>query len=59
MPEKIWERLEKVANGLHWLGRYEECNALNMTIRLMKAHGIETLEQWIGFVESSEQTVKG
>ncbi len=55
MPEKIWERLEKVANGLHWLGRDEEANALNLTIRLMRSQGIETLEQWEQYVDGQHQ----
>jgi len=52
MPTKIWERLEKVAEGLHWLGKYEEANALWLTVRLMKAAEVETLEQWEAFVSA-------
>lgn len=54
MPEKIWERLEQVSAGLRWLGRYEEANALNLTIRLMRTHGIEDLKQWEAFVDASK-----
>lgn len=54
MPEKIWERLEKVAAGLHWLARYEEANALKLTIRLMRSKEIENLDQWEQFVRSTE-----
>ena len=54
MQEKIWEKLSKAADGLHWLGKYEECNALCLTVRLMRTHGIDTLEQWQAFVTDSK-----
>ena len=56
MPEKIWERLEKVANGLHWLGRYQEANALSLTVRLMREREIETLEDWEEYVNGKVLT---
>lgn len=49
MEEKLWESIQKAANVLHWLGKYDECNALVMTARLMRANNIETLEEWTQF----------
>lgn len=54
MEEKLADRIEKTAEILHWLGKYDECNALIMTSRLMRAHGVETLEEWSTFVEKQE-----
>jgi len=54
MEEKLADRVQKTADFLHWLGKYDECNALIMTARLMRAHGIETLEEWTKFVENEE-----
>lgn len=58
MEEKLWDTMQKTADVLHWLGKYEECNALIMTARLMRANGIETLEEWTKFVESQERIAK-
>lgn len=55
MGEKLWESIQKVADMLHWVGKYDECNALVMTARLMRANNIETLEAWTHFVESQER----
>jgi hypothetical protein len=55
MGEKLWERLQKMADLLHWLGKYDERDALAMTARLMRANNIETLEEWLSFVESQER----
>lgn len=54
MDEKIYEKLEKVAAGLHWLGKYDEANAVSLTIRLMRHKEIRELRDWQEFVYATE-----
>lgn len=54
MEEKLADGVQKMAELLHWLGKYGERDTLVMTARLMRAHGIETLDDWTTFVENQE-----
>lgn len=58
MEEKIWESMQKVADVLHWLGKYDECNTLIMTGRLMRANKIETSDEWAIFVAKQERLLQ-
>lgn len=54
MDEAIWEKLQKVAKVLHWLGKYEEARAVSATARLMRDRDIRELPDWERFVEAME-----
>jgi hypothetical protein len=54
MNEYLWETLRTAANALHWMGKYNECNALILLARLLEGNKIETLEAWKGYVEARE-----
>lgn len=55
MPEKLWETFQKVADVMHWIGKYDLANALIMAARLVKALDIDTLEKWQAWVEKQEK----
>lgn len=54
MDEAIYEKLEKVAAGLHWLGKHDEANAVSLTVRLMRHKDTRELKDWQAFVEATE-----
>lgn len=54
MGEAIYEKLEKVATLLHWIGKYDEANAISLTIRLMRHKATRELAEWQAFVEGIE-----
>lgn len=45
MGEKLHEKLMKAADVLHWLGKYDEANALILCSRLARISEAENLEQ--------------
>lgn len=55
MPEKVPDMLVKTADVLHWLGKYNEANALILLSRWMRARNIETLEVLEGCVTAAER----
>jgi len=55
MGEKLWEKLQKTADVLHWLGKYQERDAIILASRLMRAKGIEEMGEWENFVTSQEK----
>jgi len=57
MDEPIPDLLLKVANVLHFLGRYRESNVLILLSRWLRARGIETDEVLEGAVEAAERDV--
>jgi len=55
MGEHLADRLLKLADVLHWLGRYEECNACILTSRLLRVHGLDDLGKLELFVTREEE----
>jgi len=55
MGEKLWEKMQKTADVLHWLGKYQERDAIILASRLMRAKGIEEMDEWENFVTSQEK----
>jgi hypothetical protein len=50
MNQPLGDILEKLSDILHWLGKYQESNAVAMTTRLVRTIGATTLgeyEAWI------------
>ena len=45
MPERIWEKLFKLCEVLHWLGKYEEMQAISHFAALLRDEGVEHHEQ--------------
>ena len=54
MGEKIYEKLAEVAAFLHWLGKYDEANAVSLTVRLMRHKDTRELKDWEAFVKEAE-----
>ncbi len=57
MEEAIYDALLKTADVLHWFGRYRECNTLILVSRLLRAHGVLTLEALEVFVTKTEEAL--
>lgn len=55
MGEHLADVLLKTSSVLHWLGRYEECNALILTSRLLRVHDLDTLDKLEAFVTREEE----
>lgn len=57
MGESLADRLVKVSNLLHWLGRYDEANSLMLICRLLRdkrLESVEELEAWINQQDANE-----
>lgn len=57
MGEHLADVLLKVSSVLHWLGKYEECNAIVMLSRLVRVHGLDDLAKLTAFVEREEEAM--
>ncbi len=55
MGEHLADALLKTADVLHWLGKYEACNALIFLSRLARVHGLDDLAKLEAFVDAQEQ----
>jgi hypothetical protein len=55
MGENLADALLKTSEVLHWLGKYQESNALVLLSRLMRAHKIPTLDLLEAMVVDLEQ----
>ncbi len=55
MPEKVSEILKKLADILHWMGKYQECNILIYLLRWVKLRKLETLDELKAYVEMKER----
>lgn len=55
MGENLADVLLAASGVLHWLGKYTECNALILTSRLLRVHGLDDLDKLEAFVEREEQ----
>ena len=51
MNEPLWETLLSLANVLHWLKKYEECNAITVLAIKLREYNIRTQEQLINWLE--------
>lgn len=58
MGESLADVLVKCADGLRWLGKYTESNALILLARLLRAHEIGDLEQLEAWVQREEEATR-
>jgi ribosome-binding protein aMBF1 (putative translation factor) len=57
MPENLADALLRASSVMHWLEKYNLASTLNLLSRLLRAHGIDTLEALEAHV--TEEEAKG
>lgn len=58
MKEEFPEMLLKAADAMHWLGKYDESNALILLSRFVRARKIGTLDEFEEDVRA-EESIRG
>lgn len=53
MKPKIYEKLLALAKVLHWLGKYDECNAITEYAVWLQINGGNTVEQATDLLDST------
>ncbi len=56
MGECLADALLKVSSVLHWLGKYEECNAITLLSRLLRLHELDDLRKLEAYVTYEEES---
>ncbi len=54
MGELLGDKMTKLADVLHWIGKYEEANACALLGRWLRARKVLTVDQFEAFVEAAE-----
>lgn len=55
MGEHLGDVLYRLSGVLHWLGKYEEANAVALTARLVRGRGLRDLDEYEAFIAGFEE----
>lgn len=54
MEESLIVAMERVADMLHWLGKYREGNAICLLVRLLRTYEFTTLDDLEAYIDAQD-----